>query len=194
MKRLSQFLAALSLLGVSSAALAHTGHGMHGFGAGITHPFTGLDHLLAIFAVGLWAAQSHHSRGAIWALPGIFMLALVAGAGLAASGLTLVWAEPAIASSVLALGLLIALAVRVPTVLGILATAGFGLAHGYAHGLDMPTAASPLLYATGFLSATAILHLLGLTLGLVAKDRPGQWLRTTGGVIAAIGAGMLATL
>lgn len=198
MKRLNQFATTLTLLGISTAALAHPGHGVHGFGAGIAHPFTGLDHLLAMFAVGLWAAQPHQRRGAVWGLPATFMLALAAGAALAMSHITIgalaPWLEHGIATSVLALGLLIALAVRVPVALSTLVTAVFGAAHGYAHGLELPSAAAPLLYACGFLIATASLHLTGVALGVTARRHGDFLVRAAGTVIAAVGVGMLATL
>jgi urease accessory protein len=190
MKRLSLSLATFALFGLSTAALAHTGHGVHGFGAGLGHPFTGLDHLLAMFAVGLWAAQAQRERRRVWLLPVAFMLALAGGAALAMNALTLPWVEQGIATSVLALGLLIALAVRLPAALSILLTATFGLAHGYAHGLEMPLAASPVLYGTGFLLATALLHLSGVGLGLAARQ--GIIARIAGALIAVTGAGMLA--
>lgn len=193
MKRLSQLATTLILFTLSTAVLAHPGHGVYGLGAGLAHPFTGLDHLLAMFAVGLWAAQSHQQRMAIWALPATFMLALVGGATIALGGLNMPWAEQGIAASVLALGLLVALAVRVPAALSILVTAGFGAAHGYAHGAEMPAAASPLLYAAGFLAATACLHLAGVALGIASK-RTSLLLRIVGSLIATAGAGMLATV
>lgn len=185
------------LLCASPAALAHTGHATLGFAAGLAHPFTGVDHLLAMVAVGLWAAQPHGRPGIVWWLPAGFMAALVAGASVAMNGRHLAWLdaglEPAIAASVLALGLLLVLALRLPLAVSVLLTASFGAVHGYAHGLELPQAASPVLYASGFLLATAALHLAGVGLGHGAR-RHGWAMRIMGGVIAASGVGLLSPL
>ncbi len=189
MKRLHQMTIALSLLGLSASALAHPGHGGYGLGAGLAHPFTGLDHLLAMFAVGLWAAQPHLQRRALWALPAAFMLALVAGAALGMSGAALPWVESGISTSVLALGLLLALAVRMPAVLSLGVTAVFGAVHGYAHGAEMPASASPLWYGAGFLLATGCLHGIGVLAGMTIRQRTAVTLAGT--AISLVGAGML---
>jgi urease accessory protein len=189
MKRLSQLATTLSLLAASTSVLAHPGHGGYGLAAGLAHPFTGLDHLLAMFAVGLWAAQDHPQRRAIWALPAAFMLALVAGAALGMSGLALPWVEQGISGSVLALGLLLALAVRVPAALSVGVTALFGAAHGYAHGAEMPPSASPLWYGAGFLLATGLLHGIGVLAGLTVRQRAAVTLAGT--ALSLAGAGML---
>jgi urease accessory protein len=161
-----------ALLCISTAALAHPGHDVSGFSAGLLHPFTGMDHLLAMFAVGLWAAQIGGRK--IWLLPATFMSMLVAGAGLALAHLNLPLFEPGIAASVLALGLLIALSLKLPTLLSVAITAMFGLLHGYAHGLEMPDSAAPLHYALGFLCATAALHLGGVGMGVASRARCTQ--------------------
>lgn len=189
------FLAGL-LTATSPAALAHTGHVSAGLAAGLLHPFTGWDHLLAMVAVGLWAAQVRE-RAAVWWLPAAFMGALVAGVALAMGGAPQVgpatWVESGIAASVLALGLCIALALRPPVLASLFLTAAFGWAHGYAHGLELPHAASPLLYTVGFLLATASLHLMGVGLGYAAR-RHVMATRLMGGLIAAGGVGFLTLL
>lgn len=182
----NRILVSMLLLCASSAALAHPGHDISGWSAGLLHPFTGMDHLLAMFAVGLWAAQMGGRK--IWLLPVTFMLMLVAGASLALTHLNVPLFEPGIAASVLALGLLVALALRVPTLLSVAITAVFGLLHGYAHGLEMPGSAAPLHYALGFLSATAVLHLAGVRMGVASRARFTQAL---GLAIAVSGAYML---
>ncbi|MEJ5211515.1 MAG: HupE/UreJ family protein [Burkholderiales bacterium] len=186
----------LLLTGTSPAALAHTGHGSAGLAAGLLHPFTGWDHLLAMVAVGLWAAQARQ-RAAVWWLPAAFMGALLAGAVLAMAGAPQVgpatWVESGIAASVLALGLCITLALRPPLLASLFVTATFGLVHGYAHGLELPDAASPLLYTVGFLLATASLHLMGVVLGYAAR-RHVLATRLMGGLIAAGGVGFLTLL
>ncbi|HLB79047.1 MAG TPA: HupE/UreJ family protein, partial [Dongiaceae bacterium] len=133
-----------ALLSVSSAALAHTfGAAGAGFTAGLMHPFGGLDHLLAMLAVGLWAAQQ---RGrAAWALSGAFVVAMAAGAALALAGVALPAVEAGLAASVLVVGLVVAAALRPsPAAAGALAGL-FALWHGHAHGGELPMAASPWL-------------------------------------------------
>lgn len=147
------------------AAFAHT-FGAHGagFADGLAHPFLGLDHLLAMLAVGIWAAQLGGS--ALWRLPAVFLAAMAGGALLANPFVDAASLEMSIGASVLALGLLVALALRLPSGLALMVVALFASLHGFAHGLEMPQAAAPLAYGLGFLSATASLHLLGVLLGL----------------------------
>lgn len=178
------------LLCICGAAAAHPGHAASGFSAGLMHPFSGLDHLLAMFAVGLWAAQMGGRK--IWLLPAAFMSALVAGAVLALYHANLSLIEPGIATSVLALGLLIALSLRLPTALSIAITAAFGTLHGYAHGLEIPGAAAPMHFAVGFLSATAALHLAGIWMGIATRGRSFQLTQLIGVAIGAAGIWMLA--
>jgi urease accessory protein len=184
-----QLLSLFLLLGLSSSAFAHPGHAYGGIGSGLLHPFSGMDHLLAMLAVGLWAAQRGTSK--VWLLPAVFMSLLAAGAGIAllAPGLPLI--ETGIAASVLVLGLIIALAAKVPTAHSIALTAAFGFVHGYAHGLEMPATAAPALYALGFLSATAILHVSGISLGLATRGQFARWIQASGALIALSGIWML---
>lgn len=190
----TKFLAAILLLANSSAALAHPGHSVSGLAAGLMHPFSGLDHFLAMVAVGLWAAQGNiKMRGGrkIWLLPATFMTMLVMGAGAAMHWQSLPLVETGIATSVLALGLLIALSLQFPMAISVAATALFGLMHGYAHGLELPESAVPLLYALGFLAATATLHLSGISVGIFARNRFAFLSKLTGIAIAASGIWML---
>lgn len=184
--KLTTRLFALSLLLASGAAGAHTGHGASGFSAGLSHPFGGPDHLLAMLAVGLWAAQMGGRR--IWLLPVAFMAMLALGAGVAQFQPSLA-IEPGIAASVLVLGLLVAGASRFALPASLALTASFGLMHGYAHGAEMPGAVAPAAYALGFLAATAALHLTGIATGLAARER---YARMAGAGIAASGMWMLA--
>ncbi|MBW6298508.1 HupE/UreJ family protein, partial [Pseudomonas aeruginosa] len=160
--KLPKLLAALVLLAAPALAFAHPGHGEHGLVAGLAHPLTGLDHLLAMFAVGLWAAQQQGA--ARLALPCTFVGTMLVGGLLGFEGLQLPFMETGIAASVLALGLCVALAVRPPLALAMAATALFALAHGVAHGLELPDLSSPWLYALGFVAATAALHAAGYAL------------------------------
>jgi urease accessory protein len=191
MKDKFKFLAVSSVAGAgllaAPAVFAHT-FGAHGagFAEGLAHPLLGADHVLAMVAVGLWAA--HLGGRAVWRVPAAFLAAMMVGAGLAYP-----WAgvEAGVGASVLALGLLLAFAPRWPESLAVLAVALFGVFHGSAHGLEMPQAASPVAYGLGFLSATAALHGLGVGLGL--SWLRGRWARRAGGAaIAALGLWMLA--
>ena len=147
----------------ASPAAAHVGHGeATSLGAGLTHPWTGTDHLLAMAAVGLWAALA--GGPARWTLPTAFLGAMLAGFGLAVAGVDLPLVEPMILASVIALGVLIALTVRLPLAFGAMLVALFGLCHGHAHGTESPESGL-LLYAVGFTLSTAVIHVLGLALG-----------------------------
>jgi urease accessory protein len=187
----TKFLTAIFLLGASSAAFAHPGHNVSGLAAGLMHPFSGLDHLLAMVAVGLWAAQGGGRK--VWLLPATFMTMLVVGAGTALFYPSLPLIEAGIATSVLALGLLIALSLRLPVMLSVAVTALFGLMHGYVHGLELPESAAPSAYALGFLAATATLHLTGIAVGILTRNRFAFLAKSLGIAIAASGAWMLAT-
>ena len=181
---------AVAVLGVGSA-LAHPGHpDAFGFNDGFAHPFSGLDHLLAMLAVGLWAAQN--KRSALWVLPLAFPLMMMAGALLALAGVVLPGVETGIAASVAVLGLLIAFAIRMPLWAGAAVVSVFALFHGYAHGSELPHGSSALWYGAGFVAATALLHLSGLALGLVASRKmAAQAVRVGGIAIAAVGGCLL---
>jgi urease accessory protein len=168
------------------SAFAHTLLGAHGtgFAGGVAHPFLGLDHTLAMIAVGLWAAQL--GGAALWRVPTAFVVAMAGGALLASSSVDEAWLEAAIGGSVLGLGLLVAFAMRLPGLLGLLTVALFATFHGYAHGLEMPQVPSPVGYALGFLVATASLHLIGVLLGL-SMGREQRLVRVGGVAIAAAG-------
>ena len=175
------------------AAFAHPGHvstSADALRAGFAHPWSGLDHMLAMLALGMWAAQ--HGRRALLVLPLLFPAVLVAGAlfGLGAS-LTPTF-ETLIAASVLVLGVLVALRARLPLRYGATLVALIALLHGYAHGAELPAGAGALEYFAGFAAATLLLHALGLALGLLAARRlVPALLPATGGAIAGIGAVLL---
>jgi len=182
----SRILALTSLCLFAGTASAHTGsHGLTGFVSGLTHPLMGLDHLLAMIAIGLWAAQQ--GGRARWAVPAAFVGAMVLGGGLALAGLALPQVETGIAASVLVLGLLIATQRQWAVTVGMAIAAGFALFHGYAHGLEMPQAASPALYALGFVLATAFLHGVGIAGSLIGRHA----IQLAGAAIAASGLAML---
>lgn len=173
MKRhLSTSLLALGLLLIlPGLASAHILLGQpHGFHDGFVHPFTGLDHLLAMFAVGMWAAQ--HRGRAVWMIPLAFVSVMVLGGVLGVCGAYLPGAELGIAASLLALGGLIATATRFRPTLSMFVVGFFALFHGYAHGHEMPASASAVSFSTGFVMATLILHGLGMAAGLYLQKQP----------------------
>jgi urease accessory protein len=180
-------LVAAALASAASPAAAHTfGADGAGFAAGFGHPLFGLDHVLAMVAVGAWAAQL--GGRATWQIPAAFVYALVLGAALALAGLPLPAVEPGILASVLAFGLLIAFAVRLPASVGMALAAVFALCHGHAHGAEMPMAAGPLLYGGGFVLATVALHAAGVALGWGAARLPSPaFTRAAGAAVAAAG-------
>lgn len=184
---------AVALIGLAGAAQAHTGHADGaGFGHGFAHPFAGLDHLLAMVTVGLWAAQ----RGgrALWAVPASFMGMMLVGGLLGMNGVALPSVELGIAASLVVLGSLVALAVRPSAAVGAAIVGAFALFHGHAHGAEAPEAAAPALYAAGFVAATAVLHLIGIAgFRSAAVAKAGSVLvRLAGAAVAASGVAMLA--
>lgn len=175
-------LAALCLLALVDPAAAHPGHG-GGLADGFAHPFSGLDHVLAMVAVGLWAAQL--GGRATWLVPASFVGMMTVGGALGMAGIALPAVELGILASVLALGGMVALSVRLPVGLGMALVGVFALCHGHAHGSEMPLTAGAGAYALGFVAATAALHGLGLALGLTL--RRGPVMRWSGAGIAAAG-------
>ena len=180
--------AAALMLAFASPALAHDGTGLAGgFAAGFLHPLSGPDHMLAMISVGLWGAFL--GRPLVFALPMIFPTVMAFGAGIGMLGIPFPPVEIGIALSVLTLGLLILFAVRAPVLLACAIVAAFGLFHGYAHGVELPSAADPIGYSAGFVLCTGLLHLIGIGLGLLKVSRAGTLaLRGAGGVIALFGA------
>jgi urease accessory protein len=190
---LKRLLPAAALLLLASApAFAHLDPGEHGsFLSGFTHPLFGLDHIVVMVAVGLWAATI--GGRAILVVPAAFVAAMAAGYLLALTGAELPVVEPMIMGSVVALGLLLAAAVRLPVQLGAALVALFALFHGYAHGGEVG-AATLVPYGIGFAFATALLHAAGIGLGLVlgsgvglGKAAADVLSRILGGIAAAIG-------
>ncbi len=178
-----------------TAALAHTGAGdASGFSHGFVHPFGGVDHLLAMIAVGLFAA--HLCGRALWLVPGAFVAMMAAGGALGAAGVGVPHVETGIALSVLVLGAAIAFGLSVPTAVAMVLVGFFAIFHGHAHGAEMPAAASGLAYGAGFVLATAALHATGVALGLGLgrmKGAPALRLRqVAGGGAALAGMGLLA--
>jgi len=155
-----------------------------GFITGLAHPFMGLDHLLAMLAVGIWAAQTGGS--AVWRLPLSFVVMMAVAALISANGFSLPALEPFIAGSVVLLGLMVVFAIRLPINFSMLLVGLFAVFHGYAHGLEMPQASSAILYGSGFVLATTLLHLTGIGLGKIA-NRKHLLSRLSGSIIAIAG-------
>ena len=174
----------LGLLTVPVAQAHNLAHEGASLSAGFVHPLFGWDHVLAMLAVGLWAAQQ---RGqAVWRLPLVFVLLMTVGAITTGAGLVLPAVETGIATSLLVLGLLLAFAVRPPAAFGMALVGLFALFHGVAHGVEMSQAASALTFALGFILATTLLHLLGIHLGRLCQgELTTRLLRIGGSGIAA---------
>jgi urease accessory protein len=188
MNKITVLLGLAIVPGIASAhGLYDMAHG--GFAAGLIHPFSGADHLLAMFAVGLWAACT--GGGATWKVPASFVLMLIAGCVLAMSGMALPLAEPFIATSVLVLGLALLFALRASIAAGSLLVGLFALFHGYAHGTELPQAASTWLYLLGMVCASIALHLGGVGLGH-ALGRHRWVLRSGGALLAGAGVWLMA--
>jgi urease accessory protein len=168
-------------------AQAHPGHGpASGFMSGLNHPLHGLDHILAMVAVGLWAAQL--GGRSLWAVPATFVSVMILGGALGMMGVPLPMVETGILLSVLALGLLIAAAARLPLAASMVIVGLFALFHGHAHGTEIPLAASGLSYGFGFVAATTLLHTAGIGLGLAAqKLASARAIRYAGAAIALCG-------
>ncbi len=177
-------LFALALVAAPGIALAHTGIGsVQGFAAGLLHPLGGLDHVLAMLAIGLWAGAA---GGAMrWALPLAFLGGMAAGGLLGVAGLGMPMVEAGILASVIVLGALLAAGVRASALVALPMALLFGSLHGHAHGSEEMVT---LGYAAGFMLATAALHGLGLALNLGAGSRA---VRLAGGATACAGVALV---
>ncbi len=181
-------LALMSLLALlAPLAQAHEGQGVAGgFLSGFAHPLLGWDHVIAMLAVGLWGAFL--GTPAIWLLPVIFPLVMALGGGLGVLGVPLPSVEIGIAVSAIALGGVVAVALRPPLWVAALLVAVFAVFHGHAHGTELPQAADPIAYSLGFVIATGLLHLAGIGLGLLTRWPNGRIaVRGLGAGIALLG-------
>jgi urease accessory protein len=190
MRRSVRYAASLALVAAatafSTAAFAHPGHPHLDAAGGFAHPLSGLDHLLAMVAVGLWAAQL--GGRALWLMPLTFVATMTAGAALGSGGTAMPVVEIGIAASVLVLGAMVALRLNPSLVIGLPVVAAFAALHGYAHGVELPADASGLAYGAGFIAATLALHLVGIGLGMLASRLPVRFAaRAAGGAIACVG-------
>lgn len=180
-------LLALVAFLLSTLAHGHVGVGeTAGLARGFTHPLGGIDHVFAMVAVGLWAAQ--RGERDLWLIPAVFVLVMALGGLIGTMGILVPFVEQGIALSLLVFGVLVAAAVRLPLSAGALIVGLFAVFHGHAHGAEMPVDSSGLAYGAGFVLATAFLHGLGIGVALVTRWA-GQHnlVRLSGGVIAACG-------
>ena len=185
--------AAIMGAALTSPAWAHTGIGLHGgngFMAGFLHPLMGLDHMLAMLGVGIWAAQL--GKRATWLVPMAFVAVMMGGAALMLSGAPLPMVEFGVGGSVLVIGALIALGTRMPVALAMSLVGAFALFHGHAHGTELPGFAHPAAYGAGFVAATSLLHVTGLGVAYLARKHATRLpFRFGGAMMAAIGGGLL---
>ena len=187
---LARSLAAAVLL-IPTAALAHTGHGDgHGLVHGFAHPLGGLDHILAMVTVGIFAWQL--GGRALWLVPASFILMMAAGGAAGMAGVPMPLVEFGIAASVIVLGTIVAIGIKTPVAIAMGLVGAFAIFHGYAHGAEMPVDASGVSYAAGFVLATVLLHAAGIALGMGIGRLSNVYGRVgyqvSGGLVAAIGA------
>jgi urease accessory protein len=186
--RVTAVLAAIFVsLATSDIANAHiVGGEAIGFLSGLQHPVSGLDHIIAMMSVGLWGAQL--GAPAIWLLPLTFPLIMAVGGFLGLIGLPLPGPEIAVAFSGVMLGAVVLVELRPPLFCAAMLVGVFGLYHGYAHGAELPSGESGLLYSLGFVIATGCLHLTGITIGLIHRWAWGaRVLQLVGGGVLVIG-------
>jgi urease accessory protein len=173
----------------ASPAGAHVGGHLHGLTDGALHPLTGVDHLLAMLAVGCVAAVGSNVRHP-WAVVAAFLGGMVVGGALGIAGVGFPGVETAIVLSVFGLGLAVALAPRADAAWLLALVVAAGLVHGNSHGAEAPGATNPMLYVLGFVAVTAALHAVGAFGGVIARRRPAVRL-ATGVAVTTIGAMLL---
>ncbi|MGC3961978.1 MAG: HupE/UreJ family protein [Rhodocyclaceae bacterium] len=192
--RIGKTLLGTAALVLPGLALAHTGadggaHHLAGFSEGFAHPFTGMDHLAAMVAVGIWSAMTTRR---VWVAPLSFASLLLVGAVMGIAGVALPAVEPMIAASLLVLGLLVATRASLPAGAGALLAGGFALFHGLAHGTELAAAHSVAGALAGMVLGTALLHVTGIAIGHTMMRASAWWPRVLGGGVALLGAGFLA--
>jgi urease accessory protein len=187
MKAFAQLLMATGLMVTATAASAHAGHDAGtGFTSGLLHPMLGLDHLLAMAAIGFWSVRQ--SATLKNSTPLFVIGGMVVGAGIAWGGLSLPGVETGIALSVLLAGILIATMAKLPTAVGGSLVAAFMVFHGFAHGSEMPAGAALVAYLVGFSIATLAVSLVGRGVGRLTLKADNRFSRGFGGVLAVAGA------
>lgn len=189
-------VAAVLAVVTATPAFAHVGASghVHGFSDGYMHPMMGLDHILAMVAVGMFAAKL--GGRALWLVPATFVLMMAAGGALGISQIGLPLVEIGIAMSVITLGGLVAMQLPLSNVAAIAIVAFFAIFHGYAHGSEMPATASVAQFAFGFMLATALLHVIGIAAGLGilklgSRASAARLTQAGGTAMSAAGVGLL---
>jgi urease accessory protein len=182
----TRWMAFVFLVRLPALAFAHVGQGdiSGGFLAGLEHPVFGLDHVVAMVAVGIWGAQLR--APAIWVLPVTFPLVMSFGGVLGGLGVPIPGIEIGIAASAIVLGTMIALAARPPLWVAAAIVGTFAIFHGYAHGAELPESANAISFAMGFVIATGSLHALGILIGVINKWPVGVKILRGGGVLIAL--------
>ena len=176
----------LLILASASMAFAHAEQsGAAGILAGLAHPISGLDHVLAMVAVGLWGAQL--GAPAIWALPVAFPMVMALGGMLGLMGVPLPGIEYGIAASAILLGAAVLFEIRPPLPVAAIVVGVFAIFHGHAHGTELPAGSSALLYSMGFVVATGALHAAGIGIGTAHRWAWGRALLRAAGAAVALG-------
>jgi urease accessory protein len=189
-RRLALVLVAVTAATATTPAFAHTGSIVGGFLGGITHPLFGLDHVVAMVAVGLWGAFL--GAPAIWLLPIVFPLVMAFGGALGILGVPLPAVEIGIALSAIVLGVMVATSARPPLWIAAVIVGAFAIFHGHAHGAELPPGADAAAFSLGFVIATGLLHLTGIAFGLVTRWPAGRIaVRSAGAAIALVGIAFL---
>ncbi len=188
MSRRTSTLSILMLALVPAIASAHPGHGPLDFSAGLLHPLTGIDHLLAMVAVGWWSASTQTRRW--WLVPAAFASGTLAGALIGLSKVSIPLTETAIALSLVVLGALMLKRQRLSLQSAMLLAGTLALFHGYAHGHEMPASLNTFSWLAGMVASTLMLHLSGAAAGILTRSQPWA-LRTAGAVVALCGAVLL---
>ncbi len=187
MRTITLIVASVALLTFPSPLAAHEGGAAAGLLSGLLHPVSGLDHVLAMLAVGIWGAQM--GPPAIWVLPVTFPMVMALGGMLSLVGVPVPGVEIGIGLSALLLGLMVALERRPDLRVAAVLVGFFAIFHGYAHGAELPEGQSGILYSIGFVVSTGTLHASGIGIGLIHRwDRGKRALRIAGAGIAAGGA------
>lgn len=180
----------LALVLAANPVLAHVGEDLNGLTSGLLHPITGLDHVVAMIAVGLWGGIL--GKPALWILPIVFPLAMAVSASAGAAGIPLPGVEVGIALSGVVLGLMVFFAAKPPLWIAAVLVGIFAVFHGHAHGAELPEAANPMVYAVGFVVSTGVLHLIGIAIGQLGKWPAGKLVvRAAGAAIAVAGGAFL---
>lgn len=182
-----QLIMSMLIVLYPTTVLAHVGSGASGgFLAGLAHPVSGLDHVMAMIAVGLWGAQL--GNPALWLLPVVFPMMMAGGGMLGLLGIPLPGVEIGIALSAIVLGTMVFTEAKPALAVSLAIVAFFAIFHGHAHGTELPAGQSALLYSIGFVAATGCLHGAGISIGMIHRWNTGRLaLRGAGTIVCVAG-------